>query len=176
MWIGVRAFAAACALSVAPLGTASAELINISAGDFQEWCTVECFGGASNSDVFDRGVLKPDDIGRFYASVPFPVNGQRVCSLSLIYQDSNANDPLVATLFRKRFSLGQNAYTEPVAMASVASAPGVSKNARRVTTRNIIQPTVQKANSFYYVEVFAETINLNFLGVQIDVRPTCPPP
>ena len=154
--------------------SAHAELIVLSAVDFVKRCIVECTVPNGDENVIDRGVLKPNDGGRFFASVSFPVNGQRVCSFALVYHDINANDPLTAKLIRKRFVLGADAFNNPIVMASVASAAGVTDAARRVTTTAINQPVIQKGNSFYYVEVFAKTINLDFLGVQIDVRPTCP--
>lgn len=49
-----------------------------------------------------------------------------------------------------------------------------SPNTVRVTkTTTISQPTVTQANAFYYVLVDAPTINLAFLGVQIDVKGAC---
>jgi len=38
----------------------------------------------------------------------------------------------------------------------------------------ITSPTITKEHAFYYVEIEAPTINLNVLGVQLDVQPTCP--
>ena len=60
-----------------------------------------------------------------------------------------------------------------VAMATVTSAPGVVDTVRKATTTAITQNVIAKGSAFYYVLVDAPTINLAFLGVQIDVRPTC---
>ena len=44
---------------------------------------------------------------------------------------------------------------------------------RIAKTTAINQPTIAQANAFYYVLVDGPTINLAFLGVQIDVKKTC---
>ncbi|HEX9905415.1 MAG TPA: hypothetical protein VGA77_10665, partial [Propylenella sp.] len=93
---------------------------------------------------------------------------------SLVYHDINNNDPLVAKLMKKKFKVGEDAFSAPVVMATVNSGPGVVDAARRASTTNIASRTIQKKNAFYYIEVFSETINLNIIGVQIDVRATCP--
>jgi hypothetical protein len=154
----------------------NAELIAIPAAAFIERCTFAPCAIDADDNVFDKGVLKTTNGSRFFAPVSFPKNGDRVCSFSLVYQDLNAADPLDATLFRKQFELGENADNNPITMATVQSASGASPAARKVTARDINSPVIKNNTSFYYVEVFAPEFNLNFLGVQIDVRPTCPAP
>ncbi len=62
---------------------------------------------------------------KLYAAVDFPADGQRICSLSLVYQDINNNDAMTARLFRKAFKEGGNAFNNPILIATVTSAPGV---------------------------------------------------
>ena len=165
---------------LAPTPDAKAELIVLSAVDFVKRCKVLCPNAGTDpiedNSAVDRGVLIQGDGGFFFASVPFPVNGQRVCRFSLVYHDINANEAIVATLNRKRFTIDGNAFKAPIVMATVSSEAGVPNTARKVSTRDISNPTINKSNSFYYVELFIETFNLNVLGVQIDVRNTCPQP
>jgi hypothetical protein len=151
---------------------ARAELLVYSATDFVRRCP--CPSGADRTEV-ENGVLKViDDTSRFFRSISFPVNLQQVCSFSLIYHDINANDTLTARLVRKPFTVDGNPFSRPVIMATVRSASGVPDTVRRATTTNIRSRTIGKGRAFYYVEIEAPTFNLNILGVQIDVRPTCP--
>jgi hypothetical protein len=150
---------------------AKAEIISISATDFVVRCP--CVGNAQDATQ-DNGLVLPVDQTRFFASVPFPTNNQKVCSFSLVYQDINNNNAMTARLLRKVFVVGSNPTAAPVVMATVNTAIGVLSSVRKVTTTTIATPTIVKGNAFYYVEVFAPEINLNFLGVQIDHRATCP--
>lgn len=151
---------------------AQAEIISISTVALDLRCP--CSPGGEDP-LLEKGVLKPSAQSKFYASVSFPTNGQRVCSFSLVYHDVNANNAITARLFRKAFAHNtSNAFNPPTLMAVVNSAAGVSNLARKATTTAIASGVIAKQNSFYYVEVTFPTINMNVLGVQIDVRPTCP--
>jgi hypothetical protein len=120
-------------------------------------------------------VLKTIDTEvHFFRSIDFPINRQQVCRFTLLYHDVNAQDTLTARLVRKPFAVGGDPFSSPVIMAEVSSASEVSDTVRRATTTAITSPTITKGRAFYYVEVEAPTFNLNMLGVQIDVRPTCP--
>jgi hypothetical protein len=167
---------AALTLGVVCLGllpAAQAELLVYSATDFVRRCPCP-FDTPDHTEV-DNGVLKVvDPSSRFFTSVSFPVNLQQVCRFSLLYHDRNANDTLIARLVRKPVVVGGNPFGSPEIMAEVRSASGVPDIVRRATTTKITSPTITKGRAFYYVEVEAPTFNLNVLGVQIDVRPTCP--
>ena len=156
------------ALAITP---ANAEIISISGAAFIQQCPCAPSGGIP---TLDRGVLKPTDVSKFYVDVPFPIGGQKICSLSIVYQDINANDNMTARLFRKKFALGGNVFNNPVAIATVSSANGVVQQVRKATTTAVNPRAISKGDSFYYVEVFFPTINVNLIGVQIDHRPTCP--
>lgn len=178
-WSIPAGVAAALALGAAPLALvarpAAAEILQIAASGFVQHCP--CAVDATDESVETNGVLEiVKQNSRFFASVPFPKDGEKVCTFSLVYRDVNANDAIRARLLKKPFAVGGPAFAAPVVMATASSAPGVPDTVRKATTRAIAAATVAKAGAFYYVLVDAPTINLAFLGVQIDVRPTCPPP
>ncbi|MFO1049639.1 MAG: hypothetical protein U1E52_17295 [Geminicoccaceae bacterium] len=157
-----------CALAPA----AKAEIVSLSATGFVRHCPcVE--DGTQESNTHD-GVL--EFLGQnntFYAAVDFPTEGQKICSLALVYRDVNGNDAIRARLFKKSFTNGGNPFAAPTVVATATSATGVPATVRIAKTTTINQPTVAQANAFYYVLVDGPTINLAFLGVQIDVKKTC---
>jgi len=153
------------------LPSARAEIVSIAAAGFVQQCP--CVGGSTPE--IDRGVLVANGAAKYFASVPFPTNGQRICSLSMVYHDTNANDALEARLLRKVVVPGSSAaFNTPTILAKVSSAPGVSQQARKVTSTDIDTPVITKQSAFYYVEITVPTVNLNLIGIQIDYRPTCP--
>jgi len=170
---GRRLWCAVLALCVGVLGllpTAQAELLSYAATDFVQRCPCDIEG--DHTEVKD-GVLVLVDINlRYFRSVDLP-EGEQVCQFTLIYHDINGNDTMTAHLVRKAFTVGGDPFSSPQIMATVSSASGVSNTVRKATTTTITDPTITKENAFYYVELDAPTINLNALGVQIDVRPSC---
>ena len=166
--LGLVTFALSCTFGPA----ANAEIISLSAVDFVLRCSPLCQTSPEpDPSEVEKGVLKPFDIGTYFARVPFPANGLNVCSFALIHQDKS-DENMTARLLRKVFKLGNPALNNPKVMAQVVSS-GNSDNARRAKTTNINAAKISQGNSFYYVEVDVN-FNLRFLGVQIDVRPTCP--
>ena len=85
----------------------------------------------------------------------------------------NGADAIRARLFRKSFSSGGNTFSNPTLMATATSASGTQTTTRIAKTTSIASATVSQSSGFYYVLVDAPTINLAFLGVQIDVRSAC---
>ncbi len=168
LWAGL----ALAASTFAAANSVKAEIISISAVDFALLCP-PC-SEAAHEYTFNNGLLLPTDRSIFYATVPFPTNAQRVCSFTLVYQDINAGNPLTARLLKKSAAAGSNPTAAPTVMATVVSANGVVNTVRRATTTAITQPTISKQNSFYIAQVDVQTINTNFLGVQVDYRKTCP--
>lgn len=157
-------------LGLAP--AARAEIVSLSATGFTRHCP--CVEDGTQESDTQNGVLQmTGQFSNFYAAVDFPADGRRVCSLSLVYRDVNGNDAIRARLFKKTFSSGGQAFTAPVLMATATSAAGTQPTVRIAKTTAITQPVIAQANAFYYVQVDAPTINLAFLGVQIDVKPTC---
>jgi hypothetical protein len=157
------------AIGLAP--GAHAEILSISGAAFVQQCP--CSPSGNLPDV-NNGLLVPTDQSNLYAAVDFPTNGQKICSLSLVYQDTNANDTMTARLFRKAFAVGSNPLNNPTVILTAKSAAGVVSTVRRTTTKTATPPTINDGTGFYFVEVSVPTVNLNFLGVQIDYRPTCP--
>ena len=172
----VRCGLATFALIVSAILPVRAEVISISAADFQLFCPPDPSECATNAKDFrfNNGLLIPTDLSRFYANVPFPTNGQRVCSFTIVYQDINAGNPLVGRLLKKSSLAGTNPTGPFIVMASVQSGPGVVNTVRRTGTTIINQPVITKGAAFYIAEFVVQTINTNFLGVVIDYRPTCP--
>ena len=85
----------------------------------------------------------------------------------------NGADAIRARLFRKSFSSGGNTFSNPTLMATATSASGTQTTTRIAKTTSIASATISQSSGFYYVLVDAPTINLAFLGVQIDVRSAC---
>lgn len=174
----LRTVAVAAAVLAAP-SLGSAEVLGISSADFHPRCPC-----ANNPDgvfvrddaEFKNGVLTPTGGATYYASVPFPENGDKVCKFTLIYQDKNANNFMRARLLRKDITPGTPAYKKPVKMAEVVTEAGAVNTIRQTSTRNIKRPVISQANALYYVEVFIEEFNINLIGVSIDYRDSCPAP
>ena len=141
---------------------ARAEVLSISGAAFTQQCP--CAPSGNLPDV-DKGVLVPTDQSKLYAAVDFPTNGQKICSLSLVYQDINANDTMTARLFRKAFAVGGNPFNNPTIVVAANSAAGVVNTVRKTTTKPATPPTINDTTGFYFVEVSVPTINLNLLGV-----------
>lgn len=112
--------------------------------------------------------------GKYYAAVPFPVGGMRVCRFSLLYRD---NDPdaginITAKLLRKGNNVGGTAFNPPVVMAQVAST-GAVDTMRSASTAAITNPAIWPAIAFYYVEVEIPAMTLEVVGVQIEHKASC---
>ena len=151
---------------------AKAEIMSYSATGFVRHCPcVE--DGTQESNTHD-GVLEfTGQFSTFYAAVDFPKDGQQVCSVSLVYRDVNGNDAIRARLYKKTFASGSNVFAAPTLMATATSAGGTPVTVRIAKTSAINQPKIAQGGAFYYVLVDGPTINLAFLGVQIDVKATC---
>ncbi len=171
--LGLCGLAAGGAAMLGFAAPAAAEIISLSATGFVKHCP--CIADGTPESNENNGVLEmTGQASRFYIAVDFPKNGDKVCTFSLVYRDINGNDAIRARLFKKTFKVGGPAFAPPVLMVTAASSPGVSDTVRQTKIAGINQPVISKANSFYYVLVDAPTINLAFLGVQLDVRPSCP--
>ena len=160
------------ASTFAPAQSAKAEIISVPAADFQIQCP-PC-GFQARNFTFNNGLIIPAERSIFYAAVPFPINGQKICSFTLVYQDVNAGNPLTARLLRKTFAVGSNPTAAPIVIATAVSAGGVVNTVRKATTTAISFPTIAKQNSFYMAQIDVQTINTNFLGVQVEYKSACP--
>jgi len=152
---------------------AQADVLQISATGLVLRCP--CGPDIADNAEEAQGVLKPlRPNARYFTPVVFPIAGQRVCRFSMVYRDVNANDAITATLRRKPAAVGSNAADPSIVMATVTSAAGIQDKVRKATTTTIVDPKINSTASFYYIEVDVPTVNLELLGFQIDVRPTCP--
>jgi hypothetical protein len=169
IWLNTLVIAAAALLGVGP---SQAETLSISATALVLRCP--CTGGGEDIAEENRGVFvaqKPD--GRYFVPVVFPVTtGQKVCSFSMIYQDTNAADTVRSRLYGKSYAVGGNAVGGRHVIATVNSAAGVVTTVRVATTTAIASPTVNP-NWLYYIEADVPTVNLNLLGVKIGNMPNC---
>lgn len=170
-WLGALAV---CAAVFGFSATARAETLSISATGMVLRCP--CTGDNTDSAQENHGVFigeKPN--GRYFIPVVFPVTtGQKICSFSMAYEDTNANDTIVARLYRKTYTEGGNPLLAPAVIAVVKSAGGVSATARTATSTKINTPTITTVRSFYYIEADVVTVNLNIIGFQIVYKPSCP--
>jgi hypothetical protein len=161
------------AIILSPSAPAQAETLSISATGLVLRCP--CVGGDADSAEESKGVFvgqKPN--GRYFVPVVFPVtSGQNICSFSMVYQDLNQADTMIARLFRKSYVVGGNPFNAPVQIAKVNSAAGVVNTVRVATTTAINSPAITPVRSFYYIEVDVPTFNLNLLGFQIEYKPAC---
>src|SRR5689334_7772966 len=116
----VPGLAAGLALGLGLCGLASpaqAEIVSISATGFVRHCPcVE--DGTQESSTHDGVLEMTGQFSNFYAAIDFPKDGQKVCSLSLVYRDVYANDAIRARLYKKTFSSGSQAFNAPVLMAT----------------------------------------------------------
>ena len=157
-------------IGLAAATPAGATIISLSATDFIAQCTSFC---PSQQPRVVHGVIGPQSSSTMFHSVELP-NGQQVCAFTLVYQDINNADSLTARLLRKVWVANGNVDNTPVEMARVATAATVVQGVRVAADTTILSNPINNANSFYYVDVSAPTVNLRALGVIIDVRPTCP--
>jgi hypothetical protein len=110
--------------------------------------------------------------GRYYAPVVFPSAGS-VCSVSVAFRDNDPESNIIVRLLRKGFTVGGNAFTAPVVMASTNST-GASETTRLIEDTSIAQPAISFL-AFYYVELVIPANTQEVIGVSIDFRPTaCP--
>jgi hypothetical protein len=164
-----RIVAAALAASLIGATAAQADILQISATGLVRHQDEE----PSQATVVE-GVLRPDvNQGLYYVPVVFPRDGERVCRFSLVYRDVNNNEAMTVRLLRKVFKVGQDAFTPPIVMATLTTAPGVVDAVRRETTTAVASRLIKTTNSFYFIEVQVPSFNIDILGFQIEVLPAC---
>lgn len=166
---GVAAVAASWLVVTASAGIARADIVSLPAMGFVRYDPT----GTSQDPTPDNGTLSPVVGTDLFAGVDFPVNGNSICRLMLIYGDTNPSESISATLYRKRIVLGGPVDAAPDALATVTSVGTVSgmraKVSNAVTFRRI-----DEVNYFYYVKVTAQNFNTPLVGVQIIHKPACP--
>lgn len=160
-------------IALGPDNAARAETLSISATGLVMRCPC-----ATPNDIAveSHGVFKANNPnGRYFVPVVFPVTiGQRICSFTMVYQDINNADTIVARLIRKHYAVGANPFMAPTVLATLKSAPQVVSTTRKATTNSIKVPAIDATDAFYYIEADLVTTNLNLLGFQIEYKPKCP--
>ena len=157
---GARAptpLAAAAAFGFALLGfapSARAELVSLSATGFTRHCPC-VVDGSQESNTHDGVVEMTGQANNFYAAVDFPKEGQKVCSLALVYRDINGADAIRARMLKKvTTNNSSTAFSAPpVLIGSVSSDTGTPDTLRVKRTTSINRPTVAQSNAFYSVQV-----------------------
>jgi hypothetical protein len=155
------------------LGAAYADTLQISGAGFVRHCPCD-FDLAADTALVTNGVLQPQATNtHYFAPVVFPRDGERVCGFRLVYRDVNEQDTMTVRLLRKVAKANGDAAAPPIVMATVKSASGTPDTIRIATAKRIKSAEIDTANSFYFVEAEVPTVNLEIIGVRIEVAPSC---
>ena len=166
----MRAAVAAIAASLILVsGVAHADIISLSAMGFVRYDPT----GTSQDPTPDNGTLSPVIGTDLFAALDFPVNGNTICKLTLVYGDTNPQEGISTTLFRKKIVVGGTVNAAPQVLAQVVSSGTITGMGRKSTT-TVSGPVIDEANYFYYVRVRAQNYNTPLVGVQIEHKATCP--
>jgi hypothetical protein len=156
-------------------------LLSVSAPAFAEIIQIPAvtFAVRSNSSPTlgddNMGTLT-NAAGKYYAAIPFPTDGMKVCKFTLVHRDNDGDFAIIARLLKKPIQIGGMPFEPPVEMARVSTGgPGATATVARKNDVSITQPTIDLKNAFYYVELEFGANTLEALGVQIDVRSACTP-
>ncbi len=163
--------AAVAVASMVAAGTAPAraDILSLSAMGFVRYDP----SGTSQDPNPEAGTLAPVIGTDLFAAAPFPVNGARICKLTLVYGDDNPTEGISATLYRKRIANGGTLDALPLTIAKVSST-GTVTGMRSKSSTSVLSPVIDLAGYFYYVQVTAENFNTILVGVQIEYKATCP--
>lgn len=148
---------------------AQAEVISISAMAFNQF---DPLPGDGLPEAIN-GTLGTTQARTLFAPVQFPKSGHRVCKFSIVFQDSNNGEEVTATLFKKQFVANSDALLPAQTMAIVSSS-GFDGTMKRNTNNSVQFRKIDNSKNFYYVQLFMENFNTIPVGVQIDVRSSCP--
>jgi hypothetical protein len=169
---GVRGILMTTGLLLGLATPVMADTLQISGAGLVRHCP--CDFDAADDATVSQGVLQPAATNtHYFAPVVFPRDGETVCRFSMIYRDVNANDTMTATLNRKFIDLNGPVFDPPTVMARVKTAAGTPDTMRRASTKNIKSAKLKTNNSFYFIEAVVPTVNLEIVGFQIVVAPTC---
>lgn len=129
--------------------------------------------GSVEPGVAQGGALTTVE-GKYYAAVPFPRSGERVCRFSLVHRDNDDLLEVIARLFRKRIVDGAPPFDNNILMAEVRSGAGAFVTGVTVVDQTSISSNRLTLDSaFYYVELEATGNFGQVLGVQIEHKPAC---
>ncbi|PZQ11225.1 MAG: hypothetical protein DI565_18155 [Ancylobacter novellus] len=166
----VRPLFGALCLMVAAAAPAMADVIQIPAPAFSRQCPCEF---ESAPAIETKGSITPSSgASSYFAAVPFVGAGQ-VCSMSMIYRDVNEAEALTVSLFRKRILLGSAVDAGRDLMARAVSAGGTPDAVRKADAPTIKVSPINSSKAFYYVQADFRNVNMDLVGVQIDIRQSC---
>jgi hypothetical protein len=170
MLLGVLTAAGSVTISS---GKASAETLAISATGMVRRCPCNMGDPDDVAEEKNGVVINKLNPGRYFVPVVFPVtSGQKICSLSLVYDDSNGAENTLIKLLRKKYATGGNPFQKPTLIATVSST-GFTDKIGIATTTAISNPKIDANDGFYYLEVDTVNVNLNIIGFKIDYKPNC---
>jgi hypothetical protein len=148
---------------------AFAEILQFSALGLIKRCP--CLAGdEADNAIQNNGMLELEGVNMTYFMPVALPDGQRVCRFTMIYNDINASESMVAVLKRKTIDVGGDPEGGITNMALVTSAAGTPNTIRKVSDRSIVTPLINTNRNFYFIELDAPSVNLNPIGFQIDVR------
>ena len=167
----VRPLFGAVCLMVAAAAPAMAEVVQIPGPAFSRQCPCNF---ESAPAVETKGSITPSSgASSYFAALPYAGVG-KVCAMSMIYRDVNAAESLTVSLFRKKIQLGSAVDGGRDLVARAVSAGGVPDEVRKASAPTIKVAPVNTANAFYYVQADFQNVNMDLVGVQIDIRESCP--
>lgn len=146
-----------------------AEVVQIPGPAFVRQCPCN---GAPVPAIETNGAITAIGPSVYHASLPFQGNGQ-VCAMSMIYRDVNESEQLTVNLLRKRIQIGGDIDVAPQLVARARSAGGVTDTVRQAEA-TVNSPTVNSETGFYYLRAEFANVNMDLVGVQVDIRPSCP--
>lgn len=163
------ALGAVFAMAAASSVEAANATIQLPATTFIQQCP--CTAGIGSASV-RNGVLTPDGPSTYYAPLPF-TGIKKVCGLTAYYRDVNNDQRMRVRIFSRATGVGGSVDDPATLMAEVESGPGVADSIRKVSTSNVVGGTLKPAQRFYYVQVDFDNINMDLVGVQVEMRDTC---
>lgn len=156
---------------VAAVAPATAEVVQIPAPALVRQCPCDI---DESPAVENNGTITPArGASSYFAALPFTGKGE-VCSMTIVYRDVNENEALTVSLFRKKIEVGAKIDAKPVLIATVKSASGTPDTVRKTSAKKINNPSVDTGTAFYYLRAEFQNLNMDLVGVQVDIRKTCP--
>lgn len=162
------AIGAAAFMAVSP---AIAEIVQIPGPAFVRQCP--CNISTDPATESNGSISVSNGASSYFATLPYS-GAAKVCAMSMIYRDVNQAEQLTVTLLRKKIDIGGSIDAAPGVVARVRSAGGAPNTVRKADAPTINSPTVNSATGFYYLRADFENVNMDLVGVQVDIRPNCP--
>jgi hypothetical protein len=166
----IRTTVILAASSLVMASMASAEIVSIPAAAFSP----NNPNSLNEFGAVDEGVMKPSTMTILMAPVDFPKNGQKICKMTLVHADENGGEDMTIQLLRKTTAVGVESSASPPAVIGQVTSSGNATTIRKASTKSLSPRKIDDTSGFYFLQTTFVNTNLNFLGVQFDVRSTCP--